>query len=103
VNVDAIGKSYHRIRRQQIRITSGGKNFLWPRQRPVRLFCNGVAFVRFGRLPRPAPRDERSVAEALGGGATPISFGQFNESAMQFDPCYRDGRMLDRSARHRSF
>ena len=49
VNVDALGKSYHRIRREQIRINFRRDKTLSPCQRPVRLLCNGVAFARFGR------------------------------------------------------
>ena len=33
----------------------------------------------------------------------PSRLDKLNESPMQFDHCYRDGRKLDRSARHRSF
>jgi len=47
--------------------------------------------------------DPATSARRDQGSAAHSRLDNLNESATQFDPCYRDGRMLDRSTRHRSF
>jgi hypothetical protein len=58
--------------------------------------------ARFGRPALPARRDQGSAAVAWAAAPPILVLDNLNESATLFDPCYRDGRMLDRSASHRS-